>query len=180
MFNLVTLDGYFEGSQKWDLAWHNVDQEFDKFSVDQLSDAGGLIFGRVTYEGMASFWQSAVALEIDPVAARLMNALPKYVFSKTLKSVAWENTNLVSGDAVDELQRLKAEPGKDLFVFGSADLSFTFIKNHLIDEYRLMVNPIILGMGVPLFKTNGEPNKLKLIQTRSFENGNVLLYYSSQ
>jgi dihydrofolate reductase len=108
-----------------------------------------------------------------------MNSLPKYVFSKSLQAADWKNTTLLNGDAVDELNQLKTQPGKDLFIFGSADLSHTFIRSQLIDEYRLMVNPILIGSGVPLFKVNGEQVKLKLINMRSFLNGNVLLYYSA-
>jgi dihydrofolate reductase len=86
-----------------------------------------------------------------------MNELPKFVFSKTLEKADWNNTQLISRDASEELTKLKQQPGKDLFVFGSADLSTTFIRHNLIDEYRIMVNPIILGKGVPLFKENGSP-----------------------
>jgi dihydrofolate reductase len=108
-----------------------------------------------------------------------MNSIPKYVFSKSLQSVDWKNTQLLRGDAVEELEKLKSQQGKDLLVFGSAELSFTFIRNHLLDEFRLIIAPVILGAGTPLFKANGQPLKLQLIKTRTFHNGNVLLYYSS-
>ena len=179
MFNLITLDGYFEGENKWDIAWHQVDDEFNEFSIDQLGHADGLIFGRVTYQGMASYWPTADAIKNDPQVAARMNSIRKYVFSKTIDKVEWNNTQLINGDAVEELTKLKRQPGKDLFLFGSADLASTFTRHNLIDEYRLMVNPIVLGKGCPLFKENGGTQKLKLLNTRSFKNGNVLLYYAS-
>ena len=177
MFNLITLDGYFEGNNKWDISWHQVDDEFNEFSIEQLSQCSGLIFGRVTYEGMASYWPTPTVIENDPIVAGKMNSVPKFVFSKTLEKAGWNNTQLIKGDAVEELKRLKQLPGKDMFVFGSANLSSTFTRNGLIDEYRLMINPIVLGTGNPLFKGNGEMLKMKLLKTKTFSNGNVLLYY---
>lgn len=178
LFNLITLDGYFEGTRKWDIAWHRVDEEFDEFSIEQLNHAGGLIFGRVTYQGMASFWQSPEAIETDPVVAAKMNSLPKFVFSKTMGKAEWNNSQVIKGDAVQGLKRLKEQPGDDLFIFGSADLASTFIKNKMIDEYRLLVNPILLGNGGCMFTKNDEPLNLKLLDVRVFHNGNVLLNYA--
>jgi dihydrofolate reductase len=177
LFNLITLDGYFEGRNKWDIAWHQVDDEFNEFSIEQLNKAGGLIFGRVTYQGMASYWPTPTAIKNESRVAGLMNSITKYVFSNTLDKSDWNNTKIIKGDAAVELKKLKQESGKDLFIFDSADLASAFTKNRLIDEYRLIVNPIALGEGNPLFKQNGEMLKLKLLNTKSFRNGNVLLYY---
>jgi len=176
MFNLITLDGYFEGLNK-DITWHQVDDEFNEFAIEQLSSTDGLIFGRVTYQLMAAYWPTPIAIENDPIVAGKMNSLPKFVFSNTFEKVDWNNSRLIKGDAVEELKKLKQQAGKDLFIFGSANLSSTFTKNGLIDEYRIMVNPIVLGAGVPLFKGNGEILKMKLLNSKSFHNGNVLLYY---
>jgi dihydrofolate reductase len=178
LFNLITLDGYFEGTHKWDIDWHRVDEEFDEFSIDQLNHAGGIIFGRVTYEGMASFWSSPKAIETDPVVAAKMNSLPKFVFSRTKEKADWNNSQIIKGDAVQELKKLKEQPGNDLFIFGSADLASTFIKHNMIDEYRLLVNPILLGKGGAMFTDNGESINLKLLNIRVFHNGNVLLKYA--
>ncbi len=178
LFNLITLDGYFEGPNKWDLAWHQVDDEFNEFAIDQLNKADGLIFGRVTYQGMASYWSTAAALQDDPVVAKKMNSIRKYVFSRSLNHVDWSNSVLLKGDAVEEFKKIKAGSGKDLFIFGSANLTATFIKAQLIDEYRLMINPIILGTGNSMFPENDGTLKLKLLNSRSFRNGNVLLYYA--
>jgi dihydrofolate reductase len=109
--------------------------------------------------------------------AEKMNSIPKYVFSKTLDKVDWNNSQLIKDDAVQELKKLKDQPGNNLLLFGSADLARTFTKNDLIDEYRLMVNPVVLGKGDPLFIENGSRLKFKLLDTKIFRNGNVLLSY---
>jgi dihydrofolate reductase len=176
LFNLITLDGFFEGLRH-EIDWHNVDEEFNDFSINQLHAADGLIFGRVTYEMMTSFWPSDEAITTDPVVASLMNAIPKIVFSKTLEEANWNNTRLVKDNVVAEISKLKQQPGKDWYVFGSADLATTLIQNNLIDEYRILVNPIVLGSGIPLFKGIPHPLKLRLLNTRVFQNGNVLLTY---
>jgi dihydrofolate reductase len=178
LFNLITLDGYFEGSGN-DISWHQVDDEFNEFAIEQLSSTDGLIFGRVTYQLMANFWPTSAGLNEEPAIAKLMNSLPKYVFSRTFEKVDWNNTTLLKGDAIEELVRLKQGNGKDLFIFGSADLSSTFIRYGLIDEFRLLVNPILLGSGIPLFKDDHELIKVRLLKTKTFHNGNVLLYYQT-
>ena len=178
MFNLITLDGYFEGSKKWEIDWHQVDDEFNEYAINQLESADGLIFGRVTYQGMAAYWPSPMAIENDPIVAARMNEIPKFVFSNTIDKADWNNSTLIKGDAVVELSKLKQQPGKDLFIFGSADLASAFTRENLIDEYRLIVNPIVLGKGTPLFKQEAGRLKLKLLNTRPFRNGNVLLFYA--
>jgi dihydrofolate reductase len=175
-FNLMTLDGFFEGPDH-DINWHNVDKEFDEFSIAQLETAGVLLFGRVTYELMAGYWLSEAGLKDDPVVANWMNSLPKVVFSRTLEKADWNNTRLIKTDIAGEIAKLKQQPGKDLFLFGSADLATTLIKLGLIDEYRILLNPIVLGKGSPLFKGVEKPFKLSLIKTRAFHNGNIMLYY---
>ncbi len=175
-FNMMSLDGFFEGSSKWDLGWHNVDAEFNEFAIAQLNEIGTLLFGRVTYEGMAGYWSSPDALKDDPVVAGLMNQIPKIVFSKTLNKAEWNNTRLVKDHVADEISSLKQQSGKDLAVFGSANLLSELMRMSLIDEHRVMVNPVVLGSGTPLFQTKDKFN-LKLLRTRMFGNGNILLYY---
>ncbi len=176
LFNLMSLDGFFEGPNR-NIEWHNVDDEFNDFAMEQLSSTDGLIFGRVTYGLMASFWPTDEAIHTDPIVADWMNKLPKFVFSHTLERADWTNTTLVNGNAADELRKIKSQPGRDLFVFGSADLSTGLIQNNLIDEYRVLVNPILLGQGTPLFHGLRELLKLQHVSTRTFKNGNVLLIY---
>lgn len=176
MWNLVTLDGFFEGRKRWDIDWHDSvwGDELERFSIEQSKSIGMLLFGRVTYEGMAAYWSKEKGQIAD-----FMNSVPKVVFSKTLNKADWNNTRLVTGDAEAEVLDLKKLPGKDLFIFGSADLSATFTRTGLIDEYRLCVAPVILGGGNPLFKESPARLKLKLIEARPFQSGGVLLRYET-
>jgi len=175
-FNLISLDGYFEGPDR-DINWHNVDEEFNEFAIQQTGEFGVLLFGRVTYELMASYWPTEAAKRDDKIIAGLMNSLPKIVFSKTLEKADWENTKLVKDNFVKEVQELKQQPGKDVAIFGSSDLAVTFLEHDLIDEFWIMVNPIVLGAGKPLFWGIKSRLDLRLIKTRTFKSGNILLYY---
>jgi dihydrofolate reductase len=176
LFNMTTLDGYFEGPNQ-DISWHNVDEEFNEFAIEQLNEIGTLLFGRVTYEGMASYWPTEVAIRNDPGVAGLMNSLPKIVFSKTLDKAEWSNTRLVNDNVAEEVSTLKQQPGKDIAIFGSSDLAVTLARQGLIDEYRIIVNPVFLGGGTPLLKGIKDKLNLKLLKARTFKSGNVLLYY---
>jgi dihydrofolate reductase len=176
MWNMVTLDGLFEGPHKWDLDWHDYvwGEELEQFSIEQSKSIGMLLFGRITYEGMAAYWTTATGK-----IANFMNSVPKVVFSRTLDRADWNNTKLVNENAVEEVARLKQQPGEDLFVFGSADLSSTFTQHGLFDEYRLGLTPVVLGAGTPLFKTNPERVRMKLLETRPLKSGCVILRYES-
>jgi dihydrofolate reductase len=176
LFNMVTLDGFFAGPNG-EIDWHNVDDEFNQFAIEQTNSADGLIFGRLTYELMASYWPTPLALQDDPIVTGQMNSIPKIVVSRTLERAGWNNTRLIRSDVAAELTRLKEQPGRDYFVFGSANLSASLIREGLIDEYRILVNPLVLGKGIPLFQGIQQPYPLKLIRTRAFQNGNVLLVY---
>lgn len=179
MFNATSLDGYFEGPNR-DLNWHNVDEEFNDFAIAQLHSMDGLIFGRVTYQLMESYWPTPDGLRDDPVIAGMMNSLPKIVFSRTLDSTNWNNTRLVKGDAIEEVRKLRRQPGRDLFIFGSVNLSASLISHGLIDEFRVLVNPVVLGKGRALFEDVHQPFTLKLLNTKNFGNGNVLLIYQPE
>lgn len=179
LFNMVTLDGYMAGPGG-NIDWHNVDEEFNQFAIAQLDEVGALLFGRVTYELMAGYWPTPAAIADDFEVANKMNELPKVVFSRTMDNAAWQNTQLVKGDAFETVSQLKQQPGKDLFVFGSADLAASLIEHGLVDEFRVMVNPVVLGRGLPLFQRIQQPLKLKLLKTKLFQNGNVLLYYQPE
>ena len=178
MWNVITLDGYFEGEKTWDLSFHDAiwGPELEKMSIEQLESADYLVFGRVTYEGMAAYWKTATG-EI----ARLMNSIPKLIFSRTLKSLDWNNSILVEGNASDEITKLKNRGTRDMYVFGSADLSETLINDNLFDEYRIGIAPVILGSGRPLFRNKGvAPRKLVLISTQQLSNGGAILKYHTQ
>jgi dihydrofolate reductase len=175
-FMVVTLDGYYEGPNG-EFDWPNVDEEFYEFSISQLDDIDTLLFGRVTYEGMASYWPTPAALDSDPAVAERMNSIPKIVFSTTLDTADWQNTTLVKGNVVETVSKLKQQPGKYLAVFGSPELTVSLLQEGLVDELRVMVNPILLGAGKSLFRTLSGRVPLELRQTTTFSSGNVLLTY---
>ena len=174
MWNLVAIDGFFEGPKSWDLDWHEYvwGEELEQLSLEQLKSADMLLFGRVTYQGMASHWPSATGEVAD-----VMNGILKVVFSRTLDKAEWTNTRLVKADARDEVARLKQQPGKDLFIFGSADLSSTLIRHGLIDEYRLGLTPVVLGSGKPLFKPGPDRLRMRLLEARPLKSGCVILRF---
>ena len=175
MWNIITIDGYFEGDKTWDLSFHQKiwGPELEELSIKQLHSADYLVFGRVTYEGMAEYWTKE-----EGEVATIMNRIPKLVFSRTLKSADWNNSTLMSGNATDEIRKLKMTEGKDLFVFGSANLSETFINDDLFDEYRIGIAPVILGSGRPLFRQILSPMNLSLISTHQLSTGGVILKYA--
>jgi dihydrofolate reductase len=175
-FMVMTLDGYTEGpNQEFD--WPNVDDEFDRFSLSQLNDIDVLLFGKNTYALMADYWPSAEARHEDPATADAMNDAEKVVFSASLSEAEWANTRLVTTDAAETVRELKEQPGNDLALFGSATLTVSLLEHDLIDELRVMVNPILLGAGVSLFSTLSGRVPLKLLRTTTFSSGNVLLTY---
>jgi dihydrofolate reductase len=176
VFIMVSLDGFFEG-QNQELDWHNVDEEFQNFAIEQINAVDLLLFGRVTYELMSGFWPTPEAIKADPLTAEKMNAMPKIVFSTTLRKANWNNTRLVNNNIKEEIVKLKQEPGKDLIIFGSSDLTVSLTKLGLIDEYRFMINPVVIGNGKSLLKGIQKTLKLKLLKTKVFRSGNVLLYY---
>ena len=178
-FMLTSLDGYFEGQDR-DISWHNVDEEFNEFAIEQLNNVDTLLFGKVTYAMMASYWPTPAAKTDDPVVAEKMNTTPKLVFSKMLNKAEWQNTRLIKDNFVEETQKLKKQSGKDMIILGSSDLAVSFMEHGLIDEFRVMVNPLVLGDGKSLFKGIQGKLDLKLIKTQTFKNGNVLLYYEPQ
>ena len=175
MWNVITIDGYFEGNQNWDLSFHNViwGQELEKLSIEQLHSADYLVFGRVTYEGMAAYWTKEQGEIAD-----LMNRIPKLVFSKTLKSADWNNTTLIKENASTEIRKLKEQGGRDMYVFGSANLSETFINDNLFDEYRIGIASVILGSGRPLFRQGIASKNLSLVSTQQLLKGGVILKYT--
>lgn len=173
---MVSLDGYYEGVNS-DITWHVVDDEFNEYAHKLLDTLDGYIFGRKTYELMANFWPSETALREDPVTAKYMNSLHKYVVSRTLKEVRWENSSLLRGDPAVEIARLKAQGGKDLAIFGSSELVVSLDQAQLIDEYRLFFAPIFLGKGRSLFEGLRHPLKMKLIESRVFKSGVVVSRY---
>jgi dihydrofolate reductase len=177
VFNNVTLDGYFTDAHG-DMSWaHKQDPEWKTFITENAKGGGELLFGRVTYEMMASYWPTPMASKNDPAVAERMNQLPKVVFSRTLHKASWNNSKLVKTDMAKEVRKMKKAPGKDLVIFGSGTIISQLTQEGLIDEYQIAVHPVILGAGRTMFEgLKGELN-LKRRSTRSFRNGVVMLCY---
>ena len=175
----MSLDGYFTDA-KGDMSFaHNnrQDAEWDAFVAGNASGGGVLVFGRITYELMASFWPTPFAAKSMPVVAERMNNLQKVVFSRTLDQASWNNTKLVKSDMTVEIRRMKKEPGEDMVILGSGSIVSQLAEHGLIDEYQIVVDPVVIGKGRTMFDGIKEKLALRLTKTRTFGNGNVLLCY---
>ena len=178
----VTLDGFVVGPNE-DMSWvlNNFNDEMAKYAGDLMNAMDTIVLGRVTYEVMAKVWPAATE-ETAPGADK-MNTTPKIVFSKTLDKAewgTWQNARVVKNHVAEEIAKLKQQPGKDIVIYGSANLVQGLTQLGLIDEYQLLVHPIVLGGGKPLFKGIVEPINLKLLRTETFTNGVVVLYYERE
>jgi dihydrofolate reductase len=179
VFNNVTLDGFFTGANG-DLSWAHTghdDAEFNAFIAENASGGGQLLLGRITYEMMASYWPTPAALKDNPAVAEGMNSMPKVVFSRTLKQASWNNTKVVNGDIAPEVKKLKNESGPGMAILGSGSIVSQLAPTGLIDEYQLLVNPIVLGNGRTMFDDVKEKLNLRLGTSRTFRNGKVYLCY---
>lgn len=173
---MVTPDGFFAGPNG-EIDWFLWNEETAKYAIDLISTVDTILFGRVTYELMASYWPFASAPTDDPIIIDEMNNLPKIVFSKTLEKVEWKNTKLIKEIDAEEILKMKNQPGKNMVIYGSGSIVSTFTNLGLIDEYHLFVHPLVLGMGKPLFKNITDRQNLKLVNTKAFKSGVVLLNY---
>lgn len=178
VFQQISLDGYFTDA-RGDMSWakRDNDEEFNAFTSANAQRGGMLIFGRVTYQMMAGFWSSPAAKQMMPAVAERMNALPKVVFSRTLADAPWQNTQLAKGDLLAEIRALKRQPGPALTILGSGTIVAQLASAGLIDEYQLVVIPVVLGSGRTLFDGVKGELPLRLTQSRTFRNGKVYLCY---
>jgi len=169
----VTLDGFMEGpNRELNDTAQVVDEDFDRYVTDMLKSIDAILLGRVTYQLFADYWPSATGPDADR-----LNELPKIVFSRTLEKAEWKNSRLVKGNVAAEVARLKQQPGKDLALFGSADLASTLIRLGLIDEYRILVTPVILGGGTAMFKDIKDRVALNLLKATTWSSEVVALHY---
>ena len=179
VFNHISLDGYFtDAKNDMGFARNKIgDLEWDTFVEGNAGGGGTMVFGRVTYEMMASFWPTPLAAETMPKIARRMNSAEKVVFSRKLKEAQWQNTRLVKTDPAGEIRRLKQEAGEGMVIFGSGSIVNLLAKEGLVDEFQFVLDPVALGAGRTMFE--GLPTKLDftLKVARTFKNGNVLLSY---
>lgn len=181
-FMHVSLDGFTAG-RNGELEWAIVDEEVNPFVDGLFRNVGTALYGCVTYLMMQSYWPTVLT---DPDSAtrdlhhaRWVENIAKIVFSRTLTSADWNNTRLVKDKIAEEITALKQQPGGDLMIFGSPGLTHSFMQLGLIDEYRLFLNPIILGGGIPLFQGIPDWTKLKLLDTKTFSAGVVGLHYEA-
>ena len=171
----VTLDGVMEAPDQWQGPfWHD---DMGKYKLEELFASDALLLGRVTYQGFADAWPS---LTDEEGFADKMNGLPKYVVSTTLEEVKWNNSKLIKGNVQGEVSRLKEQPGQDILIFGSADLVNSLMPLGLIDEYRLMIHPVVVGSGKRLFRDGIDATALWLAGTETFGSGVVVLTYQPQ
>jgi class 3 adenylate cyclase/dihydrofolate reductase len=177
----VTLDGVMEapghdqhrdGKNAWALRYAGEDQQ--RYKAEELSAAAAILLGRVTYEIFAAFWPTAPN---DEGFADRMNALPKYVVSKSLRTASWQNSTIIKGNPAEKVAELKQQSGGDILLFGSADLLDSLVRHDLIDAYRLMVFPVVLGSGKRLFRDATDMLHLELVDTRTFASGVTVLTY---
>ena len=182
VFNSVSLDGYFT-DQNNDMSWAHADPndaEWNAFVGENASGGaaggGAMLFGRITYEQMAGFWPTPQAMAMMPDVAKAMNSMTKIVFSRSMKKASWSNTKLVKGDLVPEVRKLK-KGDQDMVIMGSGTIVSQLTQARLIDEYQLVVVPIVLGKGRTMFEGVKDRLTLKRTKTRTFKNGNVVLSY---
>jgi dihydrofolate reductase len=177
VFNSMSLDGFIADGTG-DMSWaHKQDDEWNSFVAGNASGDGVLVFGRKTYDMMAGYWPTPMAAQNSPVVAKRMNELQKIVFSRTMERASWQNATLAKGELAVEMKRLKEQPGAGLVILGSASIVAQLSAARLIDEYQVAMSPVLLGGGKSMFAGLREKLPLKLIRSRSFQNGNVFLTY---
>jgi dihydrofolate reductase len=169
----LSLDGYFHEPGQWSRPFFNDEAGQFKWAELQASDA--LLLGRKTYEGFAAAWPGMRAQTGD--FGEKMNDMPKFVVSATLSEVTWSGSKLIGKNPIDEIRKLKAQPGQDLLLAGSGQLFNALFRANLIDRYRFMVHPIVLGKGARLFEEGSSEQVLTLVETKSFKSGIVIAEY---
>jgi len=176
----VTLDGVFEdpgggeGTRHGGWSFQFWNEEAGKYKFDELFASDALLLGRVTYEGFAKAWPT---MKDGGEFADRMNSIPKYVVSTTLKDLEWNNSHLIQGNIAEAVAGLKQQEGQDILVAGSGELVRMLMRHDLIDEYKLMLHPVVLGDGKRLFSDGIDKTVLKLVDTKAFSSGIVILSY---
>lgn len=176
VFNFMTLNGFYKGVDD-SIQWHRHGAEESAYAQVGANSGSILLFGRRTYEMMASFWPTPMAEQMQPEVAKGMNTSSKIVFSRTLKSAAWQNTRIVPTDPVAEIRRLKREQDQPLTILGSGSIVTLCAEHGLADEYQFMIDPVLIGNGTPVARSLSRTVDLVLTSTRAFSSGVVLLTY---
>ena len=175
-FTFLSLDGYYKGLND-DISWHQHGEEEGQFSADSLQSGDILLFGRKTFELMASFWPTEMAAQQFPDVAKGMNDSKKIVVSGTLQKADWNNTEIIRGDIIEQIKQLKQNATKNITILGSGQLLTALAAENLIDEYGIMIDPVAIGAGTSLFQGLTTPLQLQLVSTRAFKSGVVLHNY---
>ena len=177
VFNNLSLDGNFADAEGG-VGWAKRDnEELTEYVKQSRGDIGTYLFGRTTYQMFAGFWPTPAGKAVNPYFAKVLNAGHKVVFTKTLKQAEWENTTIEPNAVASTLARLKAASSGSCLIFGSGTLVRELTEHGLIDEYQVVVNPVILGSGKPLFSPLPAQVELTLLEAKTFKNGTVLLRY---
>ena len=176
MFNFISLNGCYKDINN-DISWHKQGQEEEEYSAESLRSGNILLFGRTTYQMMAGWWPSPMAIQYSPEVAKGMNDAEKIVFSRTLDAADWNNTRIISHNIIDTIKKMKQQPGNDMTILGSGSIVTQFTEEGLIDEYQLMIDPVAITGGTPVFNKLQNPLNLELSHTRIFQSGTILLSY---
>ncbi|MCO6147243.1 dihydrofolate reductase family protein [Flavobacterium sp. NRK1] len=176
VFNFITLNGFYKGPDN-DISWHRHGTEEAEYSEKSLRSDNMLLFGRITYEMMASWWPTPMAAEAYPEVAKGMNNAEKIVFSSIIEDPKWNNTKVISENIVEQIRELKKQPGKDMTILGSGCIVSQFAEAGLIDEYQIMIDPVVLCSGTPIFNDMKQGMVLTLTNSKIFKSGTALLIY---
>jgi dihydrofolate reductase len=184
LFMHVSLDGYVQGPNEWDLSFLTYDEELEKYAKDIINPMDTVLWGRGTYLGMKDYWTSVPAnpsaTEHEIEHAQWLDKTTKIIFSTTLDKTEWNNSRLVKENIAEEIINLKQQPGKDMIIIGSPRFAHSLMQLDLIDEYQITVHPVALSSGLPLFKDLKDRLNLKLIENKIFKSGVVGLHYQTE
>jgi dihydrofolate reductase len=176
VFNFLTLNGYYKGMNE-DISWHRHGSEEAEFAAQGAQTESILLFGRKTFQMMASYWPTPQGMQDNPEVAKGMNKSQKFLLSKTLRTVDWQNTQIIRENAMDEVKALKEKSDKDITVLGSGSVVTQLADAGLIDIFQFMIDPVVLGKGTPEFQGLAQTLNLKLTDCRTFKSGVVMLTY---
>ncbi|ASR34483.1 hypothetical protein BAY61_05190 [Prauserella marina] len=171
----VSLDGYIDDAEG-NIDWHFADEAFQRYLDELLQSIDGMVFGRAAYEQLAAYWPTA-GDEVTAVQRSAMRELPKYILSRTLETTGWHNSHLLGDDPVAALGQLKQQQGRDIAVFAGGSAASQLLRSGVLDEIRLVLNPVLLGEGTPLFQTPYPKSTWRLAGRREFASGAVVLSY---
>ncbi|MDP2541301.1 dihydrofolate reductase [Tenacibaculum discolor] len=175
-FTFISLNGFYKGMNE-DISWHQHGGEEAEYSAENLKSSNILLFGRVTYEMMKSFWPTQMAYDSFPEVARGMNNSEKFVVSKSLKTADWKNTKIIKENLIEKITELKKSNNKNITLLGSGNVLKQLAKVNLIDEYQIMIDPIFIKNGESILDNLNENITLELTKSKVFKNGTILLYY---